>query len=166
MPQAQWTCLNTGVVILTRLCENTEGALLRENRPFPPMHKKKYISGAKMYLEAQINAPFYANLRSHTTSKCWRSKPLLVPLHVYIVRGEHRVARQALSMKRLLRTSTTRPPLNLHPRHHRLHKSIKQTPTKPRACATLGILVFLALLAWFQRGAARLSSKGGLTAEP
>ena len=119
-----------------------------------------------MYLEAQINALLCANLRSHATGKCWRSKPLLGLLRVNVVRGEHCVARQSLSMKRLLRTSTTRPPLNLHPRHHRLHKSIKQTPTKPRACATLGILVFLALLAWFQRGAARLSSKGGLTAEP
>ena len=119
-----------------------------------------------MYLEAQINALLYANLRSHATSKCWRSKPLLGFLRVYLVRGAHRVARQPLSVKRLRRTSTTRPSLHLHPRHHRLHKSIKQTPTKPRACATLGILVFLTLLAWFQRGAARLSSKGGLTAEP
>ena len=119
-----------------------------------------------MYLEAQINALLYANLRSHATSKCWRSKLLLGLLRVNVVRGEYRVARQALSMKRLLRTSTTRPPLNLRPRHHRLHKSMKQTPTKPRACATLGILVFLALLAWFQRGAGSLSGEVSLTAEP
>ena len=39
-PGPQWTYLNTGAVISTRLCGNTEGALLRENRPFPPMHQK------------------------------------------------------------------------------------------------------------------------------